>query len=150
MNWKGFDRKQSHSNQGTIPAFAWRMGENHVKPVRRTSVLPAIETDTAWMQGNKCYHYTNLVNKCICVGLQWDNTFSTFYLLQTEREAGCWDNHIYSIKNDSCYKYFKQHYLHSIFCPQVSYFLNSFEKVTLIKNQLNFKYRMNPYHHQHI
>jgi hypothetical protein len=31
INWKGFGRKMSWSNQGTIPAFSWT-DENHEKP----------------------------------------------------------------------------------------------------------------------
>jgi hypothetical protein len=43
MNWKAYDRKQSQSNQGKIPAFAYRMGENLVTRVRKTNVLAETE-----------------------------------------------------------------------------------------------------------
>jgi hypothetical protein len=38
------------------------MGKNHVTHVRKTNVLAETEAANTWIQGNKCYHYTNLVS----------------------------------------------------------------------------------------
>jgi hypothetical protein len=41
MNWKGFARKRSWPNRGTIPVFAWGTEENHENFSIRISGIPA-------------------------------------------------------------------------------------------------------------
>jgi hypothetical protein len=85
MNWKGFDRKQSQYNQGKIPACAYRMCENHVTCVRKTNVLAKTEAGNTWIQGNKCYHYTNLVS--IWTVLDCGTTLSAHLIYYKDKES---------------------------------------------------------------
>lgn len=89
MNWKGFDMKRSQSNQGKFPAFVYRMGENHVTRVRKTNVLAETEAGNTRIQGNKCYHYTNLVS--IWTVLDYGTTLSAHFICYKDKERVAFD-----------------------------------------------------------
>jgi hypothetical protein len=61
------------------------MGENLVTRVRKTNVLAETEAGNTWIQGNKCYHYTNLVS--IWTVLDYGTTLSAHFIYYKDRVA---------------------------------------------------------------
>jgi hypothetical protein len=75
VNWKGFGRKRSWLNQGTIPAFAWREWVRPRNPLRVADVSAEIRTNATATPASlvRCLLCGQNVKVFICLFL-WPET----------------------------------------------------------------------------